>query len=129
MNPVHKYSKKREAILETLRTTTEHPSAEWIYTKLKPQYPNLSLGTVYRNLALFLKEGDAVLVGNVNGQDRYDACTEPHLHFVCDRCGRLLDLDIPDDSNKLYDAILRQHRCKVSYHHLVFHGLCEHCNP
>ena len=129
MKTTRKYSKKREAILEVLRTTTEHPSAEWIYNKLKPQYPDLSLGTVYRNLALFLKEGDVVLVGTVNGQDRYDACTTPHLHFVCDHCGRLLDLDIPDDSNKFYNTILQQHHCKVSHHNLVFHGLCEHCNP
>ncbi|MGI6013558.1 MAG: Fur family transcriptional regulator [Oscillospiraceae bacterium] len=129
MKTTHKHSKKREAILEALRATTDHPSAEWIYTRLKPQYPNLSLGTVYRNLALFLKEGDIILVGNFNGQDRYDACTTPHLHFCCDHCGRVLDLNIPDDSEKLYHAIAQKHHCKVSYHNLVFHGLCEHCNP
>ncbi len=129
MKSTRKYSRKREAILETLRATKEHPSAEWIYSKLKPQYPDLSLGTVYRNLSLFLKEGNIILIGNVNGQDRYDANTIPHLHFVCDHCGRLLDLDIPDESDKLYDTILSQHHCKVLYHNLVFHGLCEHCSP
>ena len=58
-----KYSKKREAILEALRNTTEHPSAEMLYARLKPEFPDLSLGTVYRNLAMFIRDGDAVSVG------------------------------------------------------------------
>lgn len=59
-----KYSKKREAILEALRNTTEHPSAEMLYARLKPEFPDLSLGTVYRNLAMFIRDGDAVSVGH-----------------------------------------------------------------
>ena len=73
-----KYSKKREAILEALRNTTEHPSAEMLYARLKPEFPDLSLGTVYRNLAMFIRDGDAVSVGTVAGQERYDADTHPH---------------------------------------------------
>ena len=127
MKTTRKHSKKREAILEALRSTKEHPSAEWVYNKLKPAFPDLSLGTVYRNLALFLKEGDIILVGNVNGQDRYDACVTPHLHFVCDNCSRVLDVDIPDDSVKFYDEISQKHHYHAQYHNLTFHGLCDHC--
>ena len=54
--PPKKHSKKRDAILECVRSTTAHPSAEWIYAQLKPQIPDLSLGTVYRNLAAFKQE-------------------------------------------------------------------------
>ena len=63
-----KFSKKRAAILEALRATDEHPSAEMLYAGLKGRFPDLSLGTVYRNLAMFVADGDAVIVGNVAGQ-------------------------------------------------------------
>ena len=71
-----KYSKKRQAILDALRNTTEHPSAEMLYARLKPEYPDLSLGTVYRNLAMFIRDGAVISVGTVSGQERYDAITK-----------------------------------------------------
>ena len=75
MEQVTRYSPKREAILQCLRSTTCHPSAEWLYTQLKPQIPNLSLATVYRNLARFRSEGRVQVVGCVDGEDRYDYTT------------------------------------------------------
>ena len=87
-----KFSKKRAAILEALRHTDEHPSAEMLYSRLKGEFPDLSLGTVYRNLAMFVADGDAVSVGSVGGQERYDAVTAPHAHFICSCCGRVLDV-------------------------------------
>ena len=82
-----KNSKKRGAILECIRSTKTHPSAEWIYTQLKPRIPDLSLGTVYRNLNLFKQEGQLISVGVVNGLERFDAF---HLYPLrcCDRCRR-----------------------------------------
>ena len=68
-----RHSKKREAILAALRGTTRHPSAEWLYRQLKPQHPDLSLGTVYRNLAFFQERGLVQSVGVVQGQERFDA--------------------------------------------------------
>mgnify|MGYP000354531296 CR=1 FL=1 len=56
MSIARKHSRKRDAILECLRCTTSHPTAEWVYTQLKPDIPDLSLGTVYRNLAMFRRE-------------------------------------------------------------------------
>ncbi|NLG92671.1 MAG: transcriptional repressor, partial [Clostridiales bacterium] len=61
------YSRKREAILKAIRSTTTHPTAEWVYQKVKPEYPDLSLGTVYRNIAQFKKDGPIICVGIVNG--------------------------------------------------------------
>ena len=62
-----KHFKKREAILNCLRSTTCHPSAEWVHAQLKAEYPDISLGTVYRNLALFKEQGLIISVGTVNG--------------------------------------------------------------
>ena len=121
-----KYSKKREAILEALRNTTEHPSAEMLYARLKPEFPDLSLGTVYRNLAMFIRDGDAVSVGTVAGQERYDADTHPHAHFICSECGRVLDVCCPCLS-ALDKEVERETGGAVSGHSLSFLGTCPGC--
>jgi Fur family peroxide stress response transcriptional regulator len=72
MRKITRYSKKRDAIYELLASTTCHPSAEWIYRNLKAEYPDLSLGTVYRNLSRFKEDGSIISVGVVDGQERYD---------------------------------------------------------
>ena len=70
MEKIRKRSKKRDAILACICGTDCHPSAEWVYTQLKPQIPDLSLGTVYRNISMFREEGTIVSVGVVNGLER-----------------------------------------------------------
>ena len=114
-------SKKREAIYAALCASDEHPTAENLYIALKPEIPDLSLGTVYRNLSLFKQEGLAVSVTTVNGQERFDACTIPHAHFICRHCGRVLDMgEVPllpsPDPAVLVEGV------KVHYH-----GLCADC--
>ena len=100
MATAKKFSRKREAILTCLRGTTCHPTAEWVYQQLKPEYPDLSLGTVYRNLAAFKAEGVIDSVGVVNGLERYDGNTIPHAHIVCESCGAVLDaerIELPEE--------------------------------
>ena len=82
-----KRSRKREAILDCLRQTDVHPSAEWVYRRLKPRIPDLSLATVYRNLALFKQEGLICSLGVAQGLERFDGDTSPHVHFICTGCG------------------------------------------
>ena len=90
-----RYSRQRELIYEALRQTDEHPTAEMVYHWLKPENPNLSLGTVYRNLNLLADEG--TIRRMAFPVERYDARTEPHPHFCCDRCGCVYDLEMPYD--------------------------------
>ena len=86
--PARKNSKKRQVILEALAATTAHPTAQELYQQLKPDYPDLSLGTVYRNLSLFAEEGDAMSVGVFRGQERFDARTNPtRTCTVCSAAG------------------------------------------
>lgn len=127
MEQTRKHSKKREAILEALRGTKEHPSAEMLYSSLKPLYPDLSLGTVYRNLAVFLEAGEIISVGTVAGQERYDATTEPHAHFVCESCGRVLDLDVREKLRGMYGEVESETGGRVKCHSLTFSGECDHC--
>jgi len=122
-----RYSKKREAILEAIRATKVHPSADWVYQTLKPTHPDLSLGTVYRNLNFLRRQGQIRCVGVVDGQERFDADTGLHNHFVCDRCGAVIDLyRIPVDGT-LDRQVDREYGLKVDRHELVFHGTCKSC--
>ncbi len=118
-----KHFRKREAILSCLRSTKSHPSADWVYTQLKPQIPDLSRGTVYRNLNLFQEQGLVKSLGTVNGVERFDGCTEPHVHFICRCCGSVQDMEnypVPD----LCDSTVGQaESCQ-----LTFTGLCRACN-
>ncbi len=121
-----KYSRKREAILKAVMDTDTHPSAAWIYEKLKPEFPDLSLATVYRNIAEFVKEGLIVSVGNVDGLERYDAKVYPHTHFICNNCNKVIDLIEYDD--KIRDsAVSKETGFVVERHEIIFRGLCDDC--
>ena len=89
MERTAKHFRKRDAILSCLRQTTEHPSADWVYAKLKPEIPDLALGTVYRNLSLFKDQGLITSLGTVGGVERFDGNTAPHVHFICTNCHRV----------------------------------------
>lgn len=121
------FSRKRMAILGVLQETTVHPTAEWVYRQLEPHYPNLSLGTVYRNLRKFCDSGRAVSVGTINGQERFDGCVTPHAHLVCDKCGCVLDVqkDFFEKSQLL--QVAQDTGCEVKSASVLFHGVCPSC--
>ena len=123
-----RYSKKREAILEAIQGTSCHPSAEWIYHKLKPRHADLSLGTVYRNLAFFQSCGRIKSVGVVQGQERFDAITAPHSHFICNCCGTVQDLPDIHPAGNPDQAVSRQYGLTVDRYELTFYGLCPSCS-
>ena len=122
-----RYSKKREAILAAIRGTDCHPSAEWVYHQLKPTHPDLSLGTVYRNLIFFQEHGDIQSVGVVQGQERFDGVVPPHSHFVCNRCGLVLDLPGIQPDGDMDRTVSQQYGLAVQRHELTFYGLCPDC--
>ena len=127
MPAVRKHSRKRDAILECLRCTTSHPTAEWIYTQLKPTIPDLSLATVYRNLAMFKAEGTIDSVGVFEGLEHFDFRTDPHAHFVCKQCGSVSDLDwlhLPEASLDDLETLAGAH---ADSYHLVVSGVCAAC--
>lgn len=122
-----KRSRKREAILDCLRQTDVHPSAEWVYRRLKPRIPDLSLATVYRNLALFKQEGLICSLGVVQGLERFDGDTSPHVHFICTGCGRILDLPGLQLPAELASQAVQITGGQVTGAFLRFHGVCRHC--
>lgn len=122
MEKIRKHSKKRDAIYQAICSTKEHPNAEWVYEQVKPAYPDISLGTVYRNIAMFKEEGDIICVGSVNGQERYDADTSSHAHFVCRKCGAVCDLhEVGAPESPQVDGV-------VEGYQLSFYGVCGKCS-
>jgi len=120
-----KHFRKREQILAYLKDTKSHPSAEMVFTRLKPEIPDLSLGTVYRNLAMFKQQGVIASIGTVDGVERFDYNTAPHVHFICTGCNSVLDMPMamPELLSKAADASGGQvDTCQVT-----FTGLCRDC--
>jgi len=122
-----KHFKKRQAILDCLRATTSHPSAEWVHGQLRTQYPDISLGTVYRNLALFKEQGLITSLGTVGGIERFDANTEPHVHFICTGCHRVEDLPQMEIPGALCADAGRYTGGRADSCTLSFTGMCREC--
>lgn len=122
-----RYSRKREAILDCLRSTTTHPTADWVYNKLKPVCTDLSLATVYRNLNDLQKNGVIISVGTVAGQEHFDANMTPHFHAVCTVCGEIVDIMDLHVPHEFIEDIKRLTGYTVSEESLRFSGVCREC--
>jgi Fur family peroxide stress response transcriptional regulator len=124
---VNKYSRQREAIKDYLSGTKAHPTADTVYMNIKEAYPNISLGTVYRNLNLLAEQGEILKINCQDGCDRFDGNPKPHYHFLCKGCGRVLDLEMEsiDHINEIAGANFPG---KVEGHVTFFYGLCPECS-
>ena len=119
-------TKQRETILRVLRNTRSHPTADCIYEEVRKEIPNISKGTVYRNLRI-LQESGQISELNLNGTvSRFEAKQESHYHFRCEQCGRVFDIDEPVD-RELDRKVAKRTGLKISYHQLEFRGLCHDC--
>lgn len=119
-------TRQRKAILNILREADSHPTADWIYDEVRKIIPDISKGTVYRNLKI-LKDTGEISELNLNGTvSRYEGRQDNHYHFRCERCGKIFDLDEPVNS-ELDTRIAERTGFKVSYHQLEFRGLCNDC--
>ena len=127
MERTSKHFRKRDAILNCVRATTSHPSAEWVYENVRIQMPDISLATVYRNLSLFKEQGLIRSLGTVNGVERFDGNTEPHVHFICTQCGGVQDLPEISVPEELNSAVARSSGGRVDSCQLSFTGICGEC--
>lgn len=124
---MRKSSKQRDCIRENLAHRTDHPTADMIFTDIRKEYPNVSLGTVYRNLALLEKLGEIQKITCSDGAVRYDGNAAPHTHFMCRICGRVWDMpgDYPEKILKEAQSTsdIRIENCNVT-----FTGVCRECS-
>ena len=126
--PALKYSRQREAIMNFLMTRKDHPTADVVYSSVRDEFPNISLGTVYRNLTLLADIGEIARLRLGDGIDHFDADTSPHYHFICKDCGRVIDLKLEalTEVDKLTGTDLEGNR--ITGHITYFYGSCSECS-
>ena len=116
-------SKKKDFLLELVGRQPLHLTAEQIFLMAKAELPHISMATVYNNLGALVAEGKIRRIHIVGQADRYDRSTEPHEHLVCDGCGEISDLSIPDFTR----ALTEQAGVSVLSYELNIHYLCQTC--
>jgi len=121
-----KRSRQREAIRQNLMGRCDHPTAETVYMSIKDEFPNISLGTVYRNLSLLSDLGEIQKISVSGGADRFDGNPVPHYHFSCRKCGCVMDLDLARQDN-LNQLAAEHFPGVVEDHKIVFSGICPSC--
>ena len=122
----YRNSKQRQKILDLLVSSKSHPTADWIYRKLKKRFRNLSLGTVYRNLRILKETGQIWELNFGTGLSRFDAVVHSHYHFICNTCQNIYDIKIPP-MRSLDDRVMQLTGFRILSHRLVFFGLCDVC--
>ena len=123
----YKRSRQRDKILSILRNTDTHPTAGWVYDQLKNDFPNLSMGTVYRNINILLDQNLIQKIEAGSSFDRFDGNTETHYHFFCQECGCVDDLPL-EVSGELESKAQNLGSYEVKSHRLDFFGRCPECN-
>ncbi|MDD3716536.1 MAG: transcriptional repressor [Candidatus Marinimicrobia bacterium] len=122
----YRNTRQRKRIMELLRSTDTHPTANWVYDQLKNEFPSLSLGTVYRNLNILQEQGMLVRISSGSTFDRFDAVVEAHPHFRCRNCGKLYDIRIPEQDYYLQPGD-RSTGHLVESLFIEYRGICASC--
>lgn len=121
-----KYSRQRELIKEFLLTRKDHPTADMVYMNVRRKNPNISLGTVYRNLTCLAEDGEINRLNMGDGVDHFDADTTPHYHFVCTSCGCVIDLEM-DSIESITETAAANFKGHIAGHKTYFYGICDSC--
>ena len=122
MEGAKRYSRQREAVLLELSSVTSHPTADEIYEMTKKTIPNISLGTVYRNLNNLEKEGK-ILKFIINGKEHFDANINPHIHLCCEKCGGIKD--VFDETASVQAEIKKINSFIIN--NIIINGVCNEC--
>lgn len=119
-------TKQKRIIMELLKGTDTHPTADWVYERARKVLPDISLGTVYRNLRVLTEDDVIQELSYGSTYSRYDGNPAEHYHFVCTECQRILDvpLEVQWDLNTKVESITG---CQVEQHRLEFYGVCPDC--
>lgn len=121
-------TKQKRLILDILKGTTSHPTADWIYEQARKEMSDISLGTVYRNLKVLVEAGDVMELNYGSTFRRFDGNAHAHYHFVCENCGNVMDIDLPV-YRELNEQVEKLGHGKVANHRLEFYGVCNKCLP
>lgn len=119
-----RYSKQRQVVRDILKSRCDHPTADMIFAAARETEPNISLGTVYRNLKVLSDEGEILTLETEDKKIHYDGDTRPHSHFLCSVCGGITDIFEEPQIPK----ILSKNRFFVCDAKCVYYGNCNKCS-
>jgi Fur family transcriptional regulator, peroxide stress response regulator len=119
-------TKQLEVIWETIKNDTSHPTADQVYAKVRENLPNVSLGTVYRNLQKLVSDGKLQVL-TLGRSQHFDPLIEHHQHFICERCTRVYDVFV-ETEQEIAPTKLPHEGFTVTSHQLSFYGTCKHCS-
>ncbi len=116
-------SRQRDAVLEVLRSSCDHPTADLIFERVREEIPNISLGTVYRNLGQLKDEGFITVVESSDTKVHYEGNLTEHIHFLCKKCHNITDVwcksPVPSQ--------LAEMGLQVESQKTVYYGICKSC--
>jgi len=118
-------TKQLDIIWEAIKDDNSHPTADQVYARVRETFPNVSLGTVYRNLQK-LVAAEKLQVLMIGRAQHFDPLVRRHQHFICEKCGRVFDV-LVDSRDEIKPAKLPHAGFKVTSHQLAFYGACKHC--
>jgi Fur family peroxide stress response transcriptional regulator len=113
-------TKQLEVIWDTIKDDSSHPTADQVYARVRERFPNVSLGTVYRNL----QKLEVLMIGRAQ---HFDPLVKRHQHFICEKCGQVFDV-LVDTRDEIKPVKLPHAGFKVTSHQLAFYGACKHCS-
>jgi Fe2+ or Zn2+ uptake regulation protein len=119
-------TRQRGLILDVVRSTMDHPTADWVYRQARRRLPRISLGTVYRNLKRLAELGIIREIHAGGHPARFDGNTGRHYHIRCLGCGRVNDLPMSVDP-RFEEEAGRAMNYRVLGHQLEVQGLCPLC--
>lgn len=120
-----KRSLQRDLIKKNLISRYDHPTADMVYHSIRQELPNISLGTVYRNLRFLVEQGDALSLKLGDGREHFDGHVEPHYHFICSECGAVEDIVM--DELSICSQAAKHCSGEIQGHSTYFYGLCKNC--
>ena len=120
-----RYSYQRDIIYNSIQSVKTHPSAERVYSMVKPHIPKISMGTIYRNLAQLI-EHEMILELNIDGVTHYDGNLNIHQHFLCNKCQTIFDCEIPEEN--MAHNVMELENFDVQGCQIIFLGHCQKCN-
>ena len=119
-------TRQLEVVWHEVAIDNSHPTAHQIYQRVRRHIPNISLGTVYRNLEKLVAEGKLQVL-TLGRTQHFDPLVDSHQHFICQTCGRVYDIFVGKDE-EILPASLPQGGFTVTSHRLTFFGECKSCS-
>ena len=119
-------TRQLEVVWEAIKDDISHPTADQVYARVRERFPNVSLGTVYRNLQKLVAD-EKLQVLMIGRAQHFDPLVKRHQHFICEKCGRVFDV-LVESRDEIKPAKLPHAGFKVTSHQLAFYGVCKPCS-